>query len=53
VLSGAVIHRRLRRWPRSTPQGDIPPSTELQYGGGTGGIGVEAALKIYLVVYLQ
>ena len=52
VLSGAVVHRTLdavraaRAAARHTSR-----SPELTYGGGIGGIGVEAAPKIYLVVW--
>jgi serine protease len=52
VLRGAVIHR-----PLDAGQSNAPPvhggggSVNLLYGGGTGGIGVQTAPKIYLVVW--
>ena len=52
VLSGAVVHRTLDavRAARAASR-RTSPSVELTYGGGAGGIGVETAPKIYLVVW--
>jgi len=52
VLSGAVVHRTLDavRAARAAAK-RTSPSVELTYGGGTSGIGVETAPKIYLVVW--
>ena len=52
VLSGAVVHRTLEsaRAARAAAK-RAPRSPELTYGGGTAGIGVETAPKIYLVVW--
>jgi hypothetical protein len=52
VLSRAVIHSTVEAAAAAHAAGrHTVKSAELVYGGGTGGIGVEPAPKIYLVVW--
>src|SRR5690242_4632164 len=53
VLRGAIIHRTVEAVAaeRAARGGARPSkSKELSYHGGTGGIGVETAPKVYLVL---
>lgn len=53
VLRGAIIHRTVEAVAAERARGGARPtkSKELSYHGGTGGIGVETAPKVYLVLW--
>ena len=51
VLSNAVIHRTVEGHARARAAGQASTSNNLYYHGGTGGIGVETAPRVYLVFW--
>ena len=51
VLVGAIIHRTVEGQRRARARGQASTSTNLYYHGGTGGIGVETAPTVYLVLW--
>lgn len=54
VLQNAIIHRTVAAVAAERAAGGLgraPKSKELSYRGGTGGIGVETAPKVYLVLW--
>ena len=51
VLHGAVIHATVENAHAAMHAARPTRSTELYYHGGTGGIGVETAPKVYLVLW--
>lgn len=51
VLEHAVIHRTVEGQERARASGAASTSSDLFYHGGTGGIGVETAPRVYVVFW--
>jgi hypothetical protein len=51
VLAHAIIHRTVEGQEQARAAGLASTTSDLYYHGGTGGIGVETAPKVYLVLW--